>query len=137
MTITSRKTPNTESVDKFISDWTSNSQPTKIKVRTTRVHRNFEVEISPSARRDTVRLNSIRSLNPKCGELKKLLNWLAKKADKHGVTLTMACQPFGFGWSGDEFPDKDKLKDIAERYKFVVKFEYPDGDGYEMVREPN
>lgn len=124
----------TASVEKFISDWTSNSQPTKTKIRTKRLYKDLEVEISPSARKNVIRLNSIKSLNPKSGELRKLLNWLSKKADKHEIVLSMVCQPFG--WNKDELPDKDKLKEIAECYNFAVKFEYPDSEGYEMVREP-
>lgn len=121
-------------VENFLATWNENSDTIENSKRK-RLFNVFEVELSKSGRQNTVRLNSIRSTARKSGELKNLMKWLVKQADKNSVTLSMACQSFGFSWDQDELPTTDKLREIAERHKFKVKWEYPDG-GYEMAREP-
>ena len=123
----------TKAVSGFLADWSKTSKEHKTKKRK-RTFNNFEVEISPSVRFLTVRINSIYSTKPGSGQLNKLLSWLSKRADKHGVILTLCAQPFG--WNKDDLPDKDKLKQISERYGFSLNYEYPDGYGYEMIRQP-
>ena len=123
-----------EIVDQFISEWKSASRAVDGQPRKRLYGDSLHVEISPSARTNTVRINSIKSINYGSGELKKLLTWLTKRASKHDIVLTLSAQ--SFGWNRDDLPSNDKLKEIVERYGFKLKFVYPDNDGYEMVKHP-
>lgn len=120
-------------VQDFLNEWEENTLAHESKPRNRTVG-NFDVEISPSARFLTVRINSIFSTKRKSGKLSLLLGWLATKADKHNVVLTLCAGPFG--WDKDSLPNKNKIKAIVEKHGFEVKFEYPDKDGYEMIRWP-
>ena len=65
--------------------------------------------------------------------MKKFLNWITEQATKEKFDLSMAVQPCNAHY--EDSISKEKLKEVAIRYGFKVKFEYPDGLGYEMVRE--
>ncbi len=60
------------------------------------------------------------------------MKWITNLANKHELTLTMAAQPTGR--YDEDKPNKNKLKEITEGYGFKLKYEYPDGLGYEMIR---
>ncbi len=120
-------------VQDFLNEWEENTLEHKAKPRT-RTVANFDVEISPSGRFLTVRINSIFSTNRKSKKLSKLLGWLAAKADEHNVVLTLCAQPFG--WDKDVLLSKDKIRVLVEKHGFEVKFEYSDKNGYEMIRWP-
>lgn len=121
--------------DAFLKDWESNSSVSE-KNDKIRTNGNLEIKLSKSGRENTIRLNYLKSTKPKNGEATKFMKWLTKQADKHQVTLTLCAQPVGYSWNKDELPNKDKLKQWTERLGFKVKFQYPDSEGYEMVREP-
>lgn len=120
-------------VENFLNDWEQNTVAHESKNRNRTVG-NFDIEITPSARFLTVRINSIFSTDRRSGKLSKLLRWLAAKADEHNVVLTFCAQPFG--WDKDFLPNKNKIKTLVEKHGFEVKFEYPDKAGYEMIRWP-
>ena len=80
-----------------------------------------------------MRINYIKSLSRQNGELKTFLQWITEKATKGKFNLSMAVQPCNSHY--EEAVPKEKLKEVAERYGFAMKFEYPDQLGYEMVRE--
>jgi len=120
-------------VQNFLNEWEKNTLTHKSKPRHRTVG-NFDVEITPSARFLTVRVNSIFSTNRKSGKFSKLLGWLVAKADEHNVVLTLCAQPYG--WDKDSLPNKNKIKALVEKHGFEVKFEYPDKAGYEMIRWP-
>ncbi|KKN02125.1 hypothetical protein LCGC14_1120780 [marine sediment metagenome] len=120
-------------VQDFLDEWEENTLEHKSKPRT-RTVANFNVEISPSARFLTVRINSIFSTKRKSKKLFKLFRWLAAKADEHNVVLTLCAQ--SFGWDRDVLPSKDKIRVLVEKHGFEVRFEYPDKGGYEMIRWP-
>lgn len=120
-------------VQDFLNEWEENTLAHESKPRNRTVG-NFDVEISPSARFLTVRINSIFSTKRKSGKLSLLLGWLATKADEHNVVLTLCAGPFG--WDKDSLPNKNKIKELVEKHGFKVRFEYPDKEGYEMIRWP-
>ena len=120
-------------VQDFLNEWEENTLAHKSESRK-RTIGNFDVEIAASARFLTVRINSIFSTNRKSGKLSLLLKWLAAKADKHNVVLTLCAQ--SFGWDKDSSPSKNKIRALVEKHGFKVKFEYPDREGYEMIRWP-
>lgn len=120
-------------VQDFLNEWKENTLAHSTKPRA-RTVANFDVELASSARFLTVRINSIFSTKRKSKNLSKLLGWLAAKADEHNVVLTLCAQ--SFGWDKDSLPNKNKIKALVEKYGFEVKFEYPDKDGYEMIRWP-
>jgi len=120
-------------VQNFLSDWEKNTVAHKSKTRNRTVG-NFDVEITPSARFLTVRINSIFSTDRRSKKLSKLFRWLSTKADEHNVVLTLCAQPYG--WDKDLSPNKNKIRTFVEKHGFEVKFEYPDKDGYEMIRWP-
>lgn len=121
-------------VQDFLNEWEENTLEHESKLRCRTVG-NFDVEISPSARFLTVRINSIFSTNRKSGKLSLLLGWLAARADEHNVVLILCAQPFG--WDKDFLANKNKIKALVEKHGFEVKFEYPDKEGYEMIRWPS
>lgn len=120
-------------VQDFLNEWEESTLAHKTKPRI-RTVANFDVEISPSNRFLTVRINSIFSTSRKSRKLSKLLGWFAAKADEHNVVLTLCAQ--SFGWDRDSLPNKNKIKALVEKHGFEVKFEYPDKEGYEMIRWP-
>lgn len=120
-------------VKSFLKEWNENTLAHKTKPRI-RTVANFDVEISSSAHFLTVRINSIFSTKRKSKKLSKLLGWLAAKADEHNVILILCAQPFG--WDKDFLPNKNKIKTLVQKHGFEVKFEYPDKEGYEMIRWP-
>lgn len=120
-------------VQDFLNEWEENTLAHESNPRSRTVG-NFDVEILPSARFLTVRISSIFSTDRKSGKFSLLLGWLAARADKHNVVLTLCAQPFG--WDKDSLPNKNKIKALVEKHGFKVKFEYPDKEGYEMVRWP-
>jgi hypothetical protein len=122
-------------LEKFLEDWRSFTPSTGLNKRAKLFDGVLEIELSKSGRDDnTIRVNSIRSLSSGSRKLGKFMNWLTKKADSGGFQLSLAAQPFG--WNREELPSKDKIKFYMERFNFQVKYEYPDEEGYEMVRQP-
>lgn len=122
-------------LEKFLEDWRSFTPSTGLNKRAKLFDGVLEIELSKSGRDDnTIRVNSIRSLSSGSRKLGKFMNWLTKKADSGGFQLSLAAQPFG--WNREELPSKDKIKFYMERFNFQVKYEYPDEEGYEMVRKP-
>lgn len=124
-------------VDTFLSAWGQKEKPEQSPLVNPRAHifNNLLVELSKSARDDnTVRINHIKSLKRQSGELKKFLQWITAEASKNKFTLTMAVQPCTSHF--EESVPKEKLKEVARRYGFEVRFEYPDKLGYEMYKKP-
>jgi hypothetical protein len=122
-------------LEKFLEDWRSFTPSTGLNKRAKLFDGVLEIELSKSGRDDnTIRVNSIHSLSSGSRKLGKFMNWLTKKADSGGFQLSLAAQPFG--WNREELPSKDKIKFYMERFNFQVKYEYPDEEGYEMVRQP-
>lgn len=121
-----------ENITNFMNTWNERDSSESFNTRS-KIFNKLDVELSKSGRDDcTVRINYIQSRKRRKGELKKFLTWITKLADANEFTLTMAAQPCGRHY--EDTPKKEKLKEIIERYGFTVRFEYPDGNGYEMVR---
>lgn len=124
-----------ENITTFINEWNKRDKSEFGSTRS-KTFNKLDVEISKSGRDDyTVRINYIQSNKRRKGELKKFLSWITKQADAGEFNLTMAAQPCGRHY--EDVPKKEKLKEISEKYGFTVRFEYPDGNGYEMVRYHN
>ena len=124
-------------VDTFLNSWGQNSKPEQSPLVNprARVFNNLHVELSKSGRdENTVRINHIKSFKRQSGELKKFLQWITNEATKNKFVLSMAVQPCNNHY--EEPVPKEKLKEVARRYGFEVHFEYPDGRGYEMRRNP-
>lgn len=126
-----------QAIDTFLATWDKRDKPTENPMTNpkSRKYNNLNVVLSKSARNGaTVRINHIVSNKKRKGEMKKFLRWMATQADKGGFELTMAAQPISRHYE-DSVP-KEKLKETAESFGFVERFEYPDGLGYEMIRYP-
>lgn len=121
-------------IETFLSHWESKSTSHELS-KHIRIHGNLEVSIYRSGRdSNTIRLSSIRSTKPRKGEATRFLKWLNNQADKHQFNITAVIKPFG--WNIDDIPDKKKLKSWVEKHGFVIREEYSDDWGYEMIREP-
>jgi hypothetical protein len=120
--------------DKFLTDWANNTEQS-----TTHPHRRVfmgcEIVLQESGRSNTVRLSALRAQEPRKGAGTKFLKWLGKQADKHGFDLTMAAQPWGHSF--EPLPSKEKVLEIARKTGFEIQWQYPDQQGWEMVRYPN
>ena len=125
-----------QSIENFLEIWNKRdlAQTRSLLANSkARVYNNLNVTLTKSASNDyTVRINYIESIKRRKGEMKKFLQWLIAQADKGGFNLSMAVQPAGRHY--EDTPSKEKLKEITERFGFTVRFEYPDGLGYEMMR---
>lgn len=118
-----------QSIDNFMTEW-SKREAASSNLRA-KIYNGLHIEISRSSRNNsTIRINHIRTTNPKKGELKKFLKWITTQATKGQFNLSMAVQSTGRHF--EDTPPKDKLKSIAESFKFSVRYEYPDKIGYEM-----
>lgn len=122
------------STDTFLSEWNKreNSETRHSKL----FNDDLEAQLSKSGVGDhMIRINHIKSLKHKKGNLKRFLKWITDHADKNEFSLSIAVQPTGR--YDEDVPKKDKLKEVVGRYGFKLKFEYPDGLGYEMIRTHN
>lgn len=123
-------------IEAFFAEWKNNSKPHKSSMmKHIRMFNDVEVALSKSACTNTVRVNSLRSNDQRKGEATKFMKWLTRRADKQGFFVTLSAEPFG--WNKDDAMDKDQLKEWMEKYGFSVKWEWPDEDGYEMIRKPS
>jgi len=121
-----------QSIDTFMADWSSR-QDAPAHTSRAKIYEHLLVELTKSARDNkTVRINHIKSTYNRSGDLRTFLKWITGEADQKSFSLTMAVQPSGRHF--EDAPNKDKLKTVAEKYGFRVKFEYPDNQGYEMER---
>ena len=124
------------SIDTFLKSWNdSTTEITNALGNNRRLYNDvLEIQLTKSGRANTVRLNSLKSVDKKKGHGSKFLKWLAREADKGKFALTVCVQPWGHSFESS--PSKDVLKDWFARNGFTMKWEYPDEKGYEMERKP-
>lgn len=119
--------------DKFLTDWINNTQQSARHPRR-REFMGCEVVLQASGRDNTVRLSALRAGECRQGAGTRFLKWLGRQADRHDFQVTMAAQPWGHSW--ETLPSREKVLEIARRAGFQIRFQYPDGAGWEMFRDP-
>jgi hypothetical protein len=122
-------------INEFFIEWERMTTPTESALlnKTARRFNDMHVVLSRSGRDNTVRINYMKSTRKKSGEMKKFLKWITAQATANEFALSMAVQPCSSHY--EEAVSKEKLREVATRYGFVVQHEYPDSVGYEMRRE--
>lgn len=121
----------TNNIENFLKVW--EKETTESTDGRARIFGSVEVELSKSGRENTIRVNSVRSLEYKKGEATAFFKWLAAKADEYDFTVTLCAQPFG--WNSGDLPTHDQLVKWVSKFGFKTWFTYPDGNGTEMYRD--
>ncbi len=116
-------------IDTFLSNWENKSE--EIPNTSRRLYNELEVTLSKSGRYNTIRLNALKSKDKKNENATKFMRWLIKEANKGKFDITLCAQPWGYSF--EELPKKEKLRDWYLGFGFIVKWEMPDNNGYEMV----
>ena len=115
-------------IDTFLTNWANVSE--ELPNTSTRLYNDLEVTLTKSGRDNTVRLNSIKSRKQKKGRATDFMKWLIKEAKAGEFDITLCAQPWGYSF--EDTPKKEKVKTWLEGLGFIVKWEWPNEDGYEM-----
>jgi len=116
-------------IDTFLKQWLKKS--TKLDTSERREYHNLEVQLSKSGHYNTLRVNALKSKDPKKGHATKFMKSLIKEANKNKFDIELCAQPWGHSF--EDVPTKDVVREWLLKLGFKIKFEYPDKEGYEMV----